>query len=306
MSHFSTIVLVDPEDAKGDIEERVASLLAKYDENHDVDEYDRECHCIGSVARRYARKVADEQAGTINELRASFKERGPGTSHDDWREHIAEYNRIEEEVFQAHPEKDNPDPTCGFYTGERQDWWPAAIQEGDRYEDESGCGGTGIYRSTYNPDSKWDWYQIGGRWTGLLDNEFSPKDDPANLTECRSCNGTGKISTRNITELKTLKVKTKVEHKERDCQRCDGTGKSLVWPTGYVKFDGDVKPVIDFPENTSPFAIVLPDGTWIEKGEMGWFGMASNEKSDDDWDATVRTIWQEYSDCIGVVVDCHI
>ena len=22
--------------------------------------------------------------------------------------------------------------------------------------------------STYNPDSKWDWYEIGGRWSGML------------------------------------------------------------------------------------------------------------------------------------------
>jgi hypothetical protein len=25
------------------------------------------------------------------------------------------------------------------------------------------CKGTGIYKSTYNPNSKWDWYSIGGR-----------------------------------------------------------------------------------------------------------------------------------------------
>ena len=29
----------------------------------------------------------------------------------------------------------------------------------------------------------WDWYQIGGRWTGALDPDYSPKRDPRNLDE---------------------------------------------------------------------------------------------------------------------------
>ena len=31
------------------------------------------------------------------------------------------------------------------------------------------CKGTGIYRSSYNKNSKWSWWQIGGRWSGLFD-----------------------------------------------------------------------------------------------------------------------------------------
>ena len=303
MSHFATIVLVEPKDAKKDIEEKVASLLHKYDENIEVEEYDKDCYCIGAVARKHAREVAGKETGTIDELRESFRNREPGTSNDDWREHIAEHNRIEKEAFDVHEMKNKPDPECGFYT---EDFHPDGHEVGERFSDESGCGGTGTYRSTYNPISKWDWYSIGGRWTGLLDNEFSPKDNPENLRECKSCNGTGKIKERDVTKLKTLKVKTKIEYKERDCKRCEGKGESLVWPTSYAKFDGDIKPVTDFPEDTSPYAIVLPDGTWLEKGEMGWFGMSSNEKSDDDWDTVVKEVWQEYGDCIGVVVDCHI
>lgn len=30
------------------------------------------------------------------------------------------------------------------------------------------CGGSGDYETTYNPNSKWDWYQVGGRWQGYL------------------------------------------------------------------------------------------------------------------------------------------
>lgn len=45
------------------------------------------------------------------------------------------------------------------------------------YHDDEAIDGVGLYRiedgviqrrSTYNPDSKWDWYSVGGRWTGGL------------------------------------------------------------------------------------------------------------------------------------------
>ena len=29
-------------------------------------------------------------------------------------------------------------------------------------------GDNGELYSTYNPNSKWDWYQVGGRWSGML------------------------------------------------------------------------------------------------------------------------------------------
>ena len=32
------------------------------------------------------------------------------------------------------------------------------------------CGGDGTVRSRSNPDGKWDWYVIGGRWNGVLDD----------------------------------------------------------------------------------------------------------------------------------------
>lgn len=30
------------------------------------------------------------------------------------------------------------------------------------------CAGTGTAQSTYNPLSKWDWWEIGGRWSGAI------------------------------------------------------------------------------------------------------------------------------------------
>lgn len=52
---------------------------------------------------------------------------------------------------------------------------------------------------------------------------------------------------------------------------------------------------------------VLKDGEWYERGEMGWFGMSSNELSEDEWDEKFKTLIEELSpDTLITVVDCHI
>ena len=51
--------------------------------------------------------------------------------------------------------KDASDDECWEYWAE--DYEPEMIdEEGNLY-------------STYNPDSRWDWYEVGGRWNGLLE-----------------------------------------------------------------------------------------------------------------------------------------
>ena len=37
--------------------------------------------------------------------------------------------------------------------------------------------------TTYNPDSKWDWYEIGGRWKGMLLGKTGIKTDQARLNQ---------------------------------------------------------------------------------------------------------------------------
>ena len=42
-------------------------------------------------------------------------------------------------------------------------------EEEDEDEARWGLDEEGVYRlTTYNPNSKWDWYEVGGRWTGYF------------------------------------------------------------------------------------------------------------------------------------------
>ena len=99
----------------------------------------------------------------------------------------------------------------------------------------------GSILSTYNPMSKWDWYEIGGRWRGGI---------PGNEV---------KMSEVNIDTIDT------------------------------------------------PYAFVTTDGEWVERGQMGWFGISSNEMNEDEWDAKFREYLKTLDkDIILTLVDCHI
>lgn len=54
------------------------------------------------------------------------------------------------------------------------------------YDDTLGFG----YMSTYNPDSKWDWYAIGGRWNGFFKVKSTAKQDEFRLGEASWGNAT--------------------------------------------------------------------------------------------------------------------
>lgn len=106
----------------------------------------------------------------------------------------------------------------------------------------------------------WDWYQIGGRWTGYLDG-YKADSDPANIEVCNLCNGTG------VRRDAVGVINGMVERNY--CNGCQGKGKSPVWPTARKKHDGDVQSVAHYMTMVAddskkvPYALLLDDGTWI-------------------------------------------
>lgn len=150
------------------VEEEVERALAPYDENRLVPPYNKPCSCVGSRARAAVRALVDERRGTVVELRARherLKESTPEAELEAWWSEEWEVRQALEERFaRLHPARSEPDPTCGFYSVDHEN---EAVR-GQRYEDGSGCGGTGIERTQRNESGYWDWYQIGGRWDRKL------------------------------------------------------------------------------------------------------------------------------------------
>ena len=279
MSHYVVLALLTAEQAidRQTTESSLEELLEPFSENREVEPYQRECHCIGWNAKMKAIELAKTEGHDIEAIRTEYWQRPEEERTDEnWKAVIEPLQNAQDAHEKAQPDYKKPDPEC-----ER-------------------CNGTGTYESQYNPQSKWDWWVIGGRWTGLLVPNYDPSKDPDNIVTCSLCNGTG---TRPDGVLRFGK-----EWAEscNGCNGCNGTGKSVKWPSGWKQFDGDIMPLAQVSDETLPFAILTPDGKWFEKGKMGWFGMSSDEKSEEEWAQTVKNVRAEYGDCIAVVVDCHI
>jgi len=109
----------------------------------------------------------------------------------------------------------------------------------------------GPFCEEVNKSGIWDWYQIGGRWTGVFDKAYNPEEDPKNLSVCFICKGTGeRIITEELQAVKNSFLESIGEKPEDkpvprtvECNGCGGTGKKANWPTQWVKFKGDIVPV---------------------------------------------------------------
>lgn len=175
------------------------------------------------------------------------------------------------------------------------------------------------YNSTRNPLSKWDWYQIGGRWTSVLDPTYNPETDPDNIEECNICNGTGDRPgwvwyDRTNPDSPVRKFKDDWAEQCNGCNGCKGEGRHPVWPSsfkpvphdrGAITTDRLIALINLDSKQYSPFGIVTKDG-WAEKGNMGWWGIVMNEKDQDDFNKVVLEILGKYSGYRVYVLDCHI
>lgn len=292
VSHFYTLVLVDGKDAKTreSVEAKVRELLAPYSEEVEAEEYLKRCYCIGGVARDAA-NVAADRVGTIDSYRAKYNAM-PEKKRPTWKRFIAPHMKAYEAVMASHPDRLKPEPDCDT------------------------CNGSGQYKTTMNPRGYWDWWQIGGRWTGWL-SKYDPAKDPRNIEICRLCSGTGvrrdRIAVNAGMDQEVIKKKGHARFGQKGtCNGCDGTGKSVKF--SYVDHEGDVLPaarLLDIPtKKWTPRAMVTPDGEWIQRGTMGWWGMSFEDMKEKDWEAVAKdaleTTLKKHPGCAAVVVDCHI
>ena len=142
----------------------------------------------------------------------------------------------------------------------------------------------------------WDWYQIGGRWTGALDG-YDPETDQANIETCNLCHGTG-IRTDAVGVANGMVT-------NKTCNGCDGKGKRVVWPTNFKKHSGDIAPIESLTDKIYAkfFRVVISGRTfggeeylpWKLHGEM----FPKKEMPPLDW------LKKEYEGYLIVVVDNH-
>jgi hypothetical protein len=164
-----------------------------------------------------------------------------------WQDFSSRYHQLYNKYREEHPDTDKFNPDC------------------------EECEGKGIRISTYNPDSQWDWYRIGGRWDGYI-------SDAPNLVIEGNEGGFNFDACYETVERNNIKASELLDF--------------------YLRNE----------DNTSrvPFAMVTIDGEWIQKGSMGWFGMSHDDKPEATWRDCVKEQLMANPESYVVACDLHI
>ena len=173
-------------------------------------------------------------------------------------EHVVWVDHTEEVERQWRGEERGEHWDDDFVPSERYDGIEAFTEDWHGYKIEDGK----IGRWT-NPNAKWDWWVVGGRWTGTLtphDTSAADRGTPSWINADEEIDGFDICQVGNLTNLDEL----------------------------------------------SAFAVVK-DGQWYERGSMGWWGIVSDEKPGDEWDAKLKELLAGLPPETWIaVVDCHI
>jgi len=178
--------------------------------------------------------------------------------------------------------------------------------------------------STYNPDSKWDWWVIGGRWRGMLRlkkgktgivGESGVFDNPpmyeGGVDQAKFGDIDWDLMNSNPDDFEKYSRQWELIV-EGDEPKNDDEKKAVDYnyykPEYYTKKYGNKETYIKAMMLFSTYA-VLKDGKWFEPGEMGWWGVSHASKEDKlDFELNFYTKFLKDlpEDALLTVVDCHI
>ena len=287
MSHFCGLVILTPQYSES---HGMDDSLERYDENIKMPEYSKGDVSASDIANfliHYNKERSREafykhfyksrSKSVQSEMREAFKNQTGRelTENDDdslwnkfygWTTYMYEY-KFGKWFFYQYKFLASLFET--LYAEHGEDW------NGNRWRKNYATGKWEEY-STYNPDSKWDWYSVGGRWSNAIKTKSGELVDECLLSEI---------------DLEPFPEDAYEDGTDWLGNPCKKLKEGYEW---------------HYTKNEVPFCLVL-DGVWYEKGEMGWWGMTSNEKDDDVWDAEVAKLLESLPEDSEVYnVDFHI
>lgn len=202
--------------------------------------------------------------------------------------------------------------------------------------------------STYNPKSQWDWYQVGGRWSGF----FKLKEGAEGMTgepgvfQNEPKEGwvdSAKKKDIDFESMRNVGGEDAAADYDRVYEVIKNTPVNESWDAVRERFGMDEiedarkfynsqERVVAFQKayndpfvrverfnvsreefiriardnKVSTFALVK-NGEWFEKGEMGWFGISTNEQDQNTWNQFINKMLDETGDDETItLVDAHI
>ena len=284
MSHFSVLVIGD----------NVDEQLAQYDESIEVEpyvEYTKE-----ELIKKWKEEIEEYKKGTyakyLNNPEKYIEENKWKTEHIKYvsEEFPKRLQWIDDEV----------------YNHQIQIYEPEQI--GENWE---------VY-STYNPKSKWDWYEVWGRWTGKLVVKQGVKPEAIKFSPFNSDEFIERMTKENrantalIKDIDINKMKESVikDLKKRyDDIKSDSLYAIFVPRTekDYVNNHTKEEYIEKYYPGIFNFSAIVKNGEWYEKETMHMFGMTSNHSESEEWNKQVeKLISNLHPDTRLTVVDCHI
>jgi hypothetical protein len=177
-----------------------------------------------------------------------------------------------------------------------------------------------------NPNAKWDWWQIGGRWGGFLLTESGEQVDYAvksnidyttKMKEASDAAGIDYDEMQTIINGRTFFSWTECRTKlfpftiegARAAYNTQDVISDLREHDRWIEADDYLMDKEAFCKDRAEGAVstfaLLVDGLWNERGNMGWWGCVSDES--DTWKEDFTSLLARIpDDKVLTVVDCHI
>lgn len=171
--------------------------------------------------------------------------------------------------------------------------------EYSKYNEED-IGPDGEIYSTYNSNSKWDWYVIGGRWSGCITTKQGKQVDYCYVKDIDL--------TPNKEIYQNAKRYWELVVEEQPLKEGETKPFSFYNKEYYLDLYKTKENYATLQSLFSTYALLV-DGEWIEPGKMGWFGISSETaESKERYTNRFSEILNDpkYRNYVFVVVDCHI
>lgn len=163
-----------------------------------------------------------------------------------------------------------------------------------------------------NPKSKWDWYSIGGRWSGFFKVKDNPKY-PEDLYIGRPGVFDNKPKKGYYDSIRLCDIDfegMRIDSINEAKNSWNEAQQKILKGDKHVNFmygidkDDTEESYVEKHSKFSTYALIN-NGKWYAKGEMGWFGISNNE--DDNWiEELNKLIHSLPEDTLLTIVDCHI
>lgn len=255
------------------------------------------------------------------------------------RKSIEEYRDSVYARFLADPVKYAEDVNSEHLTYLREEFpkkleWTDEEVYADAIEEPENIREDGAVRHTYNPESKWDWWTIGGRWEQTYRERQGEKilawreELQRVLENMRDPEAQAELA---AVEAEIARIREQFNEQRATTKAWydanpDKHGANYDENVVLAHAGTDIEKVLTFEDMDAaerkrldcraylpwwfPYNVVVPtedDFEWIERGSMGWWGMHTDEFTDEQWiEALIKILDTQDPESRLVYIDFHI